>query len=428
MSRYKDFAELSSDFSWETNEKGLFIFISGKNLLGYKKNDLLGKKAADFMCFNPESPKNIPFSTEEILYDLEFFFRRADGSVATLITSAIPLRDRNSAWQGARGICHDVTSDRQRDAELAAAQNRERILSYVTRAIREPTNAIDSLNSVLGAITITLAVEGCEITQIEDRRGPQKIAAIGPLPFSISERLSEGIDNRLIFDQSGHRFAAQTTRYHGKINGIITFWGKGESSDWNDDDLFLFEQVADLVGIELEHLTSQKDLERLSTKDSLTGLLNRRTFEIMLEEKVFNSEKKHTRPGTLAFIDLDNFKLINDAMGHQSGDRALTTMGKMLQSLASTNDLIARYGGDEFAIWFHQLNKAEATEKLSSLLRNKKFIDKYSIDNQRPFGISVGIVGFEKTIDTTPSFLIGRADSAMYEAKRKKKSTQKLIH
>ena len=422
MSRYKDFAELSSDFSWETNEEGLFVFISGKNLLGYKKNNLLGKKAADFVCPSPDPPMSMPFSTEETLYDLEFFFRRADGSAATLITSAIPLCDKNRVWRGARGICHDVTSDRQRELELAAAQNRERILSYATRAIREPTNAIDSLNSVLEAITTTLAVEGCEITQIENTGKPQKIAATGPLPFSISKRLSGGIDNRMIFDQNGHRFAAQTTKYHRKINGIITFWGKGESSDWNDDDLFLFEQVADLVGIELEHLTSQKDLERLSTKDSLTGLLNRRTFEIMLEKKVFNRGTKHTKPGALAFIDLDNFKLINDAMGHQSGDCALVRMGKMLQNLASQNDLIARYGGDEFAIWFHQLTKEEATKRLSSLLENKQFIDKYSIDNQRPFGISVGIVRFETTIDTTPSRLIGRADSAMYEVKREKKS------
>ena len=81
---------------------------------------------------------------------------------------------------------------------------------------------------------------------------------------------------RLIFDHEIFAFA-QVTKYQREQMGLST-WGMGASSNWNDDDLFLFEQCADLIGIELEHIANRELLEVLSTTDQLTGLLNRGTL------------------------------------------------------------------------------------------------------------------------------------------------------
>ena len=145
------------------------------------------------------------------------------------------------------------------------------------------------------------------------------MSTFGAMPVPISKKIDVGINNRLIFDHRNLRCIAQVTKYQREANGLLVFWGNGASSNWNDDDLFLFEQCADLIGIELEHIANRELLEVLSTTDQLTGLLNRGTFEKYLTEKIFAQVTTQAPTGVLVFIDFDNFKLINDSARAQSG-------------------------------------------------------------------------------------------------------------
>ena len=423
---FKNLIDTSNNFLWETNEKGHFSFISEPNRFGYESNELLGKSPREIMNLEASNDAQLPFITKTVLNNVEINLIKADGTVGVLLTSAIPFWTKNNQWNGARGIGRDVTSDRQRDAELSTAQNKERILQYIMGKIREPDEQHSPLESATQAITKTLATDGCQIFKFDQHGNHQSIAVDGHLPFSITKQLKQGIfkDAPLISDNPPYRFAAYVTKYHNKANGILILWGEGESKKWGGEDLSLFQQASHLIGIELQHLYTQERLENLSTEDPLTGLLNRRTFTEILERKIKLQTENQDFHGILAYIDLDNFKLINDQMGHQTGDEVLIIISNQLKDLVNTNDLVARLGGDEFAIWFDRISAGDVEKVLSPINQNQSLFSKFSPDPSRPFSLSIGKAEVKGSANETLSQIIAKADAAMYVHKRSKKQKQ----
>ena len=125
---------------------------------------------------------------------------------------------------------------------------------------------------------------------------------------------------------------------------------RGQSErDWNDDEQAMLDAVAGHLAIAMRQITDHKELERLSTTDTLTGLMNRRAFQSDLETAIVRAERNEA-PGVLLFIDLDNFKQINDSNGHEVGDNVLRDVSEMIRSRSRKYDLVARLGGDEFVV------------------------------------------------------------------------------
>ena len=423
LDRAENLVMKSNNFLWETNNTGIFSFISGASNFGYQPNMILGTRSHEILVSDQNNGLNSPFTTRTEISNVEVNIMKADGTTGILLTSAFPLFGKNGYWIGARGIGRDVTNDRQRDAELSKAQNKERILQYINNQIREPDDQLSSLESAVQAITKTLAADGCQIFKFENDGDKPQIIMDGDLPFSIEDALKDGInkDTPLVFDKLDNRFAAYVTKYKNRTNGILIFWGIGESKQWDGEDFSLFEQATHLVGVELQHLHIQKSLERLSTTDPLTGLLNRRTFSETLEKKLAHQPKTQITIGSLAYIDLDNFKLINDRLGHQTGDEVLTELSKKLTHLAQENDLVARLGGDEFAIWFDEKGNRDAKSILSSFIEDEHFFSKFTSDRSRPFGASIGIIEVDGYESKDLAQIMAEADQAMYKNKSVKK-------
>ena len=423
LDRVENLFMTSNNFLWETDNTGIFSFISGASNFGYQPNMILGTYSHEILVPDQNNGRSSPFTTRTEISSVEVNIIKADGTTGILLTSALPLFGKNGCWIGARGIGRDVTNDRQRDAELSKAQNKERILQYINNQIREPDDQLSSLESAVQAITKTLAADGCQIFKFENDGDKPQIMMGGNLPFSIEEALKDGInkDTPLVFDKLDNRFAAYVTKYKNRTNGILIFWGIGESKQWDGEDFSLFEQATHLVGVELQHLDIQKSLERLSTTDPLTGLLNRRTFSETLEKKLVHQPKTHNTIGSLAYIDLDNFKLINDRLGHQAGDEVLTELSKKLARLAHGDDLVARLGGDEFAIWFDAKGIRDAKSILSSFIEDEPFFSKFTSDHSRPFGASIGIIEIDGYENKDLAQIMAEADRAMYKNKSVKK-------
>ncbi|MDP1636367.1 MAG: GGDEF domain-containing protein, partial [Gallionellaceae bacterium] len=164
---------------------------------------------------------------------------------------------------------------------------------------------------------------------------------------------------------------------------------------------------------ELEHELEQ--ISELVREDQLTGALNRRGLDETLERELKRSDRSRF-PVSIALLDIDNFKRLNDTLGHQAGDLALKHLTKVIKETLRPADTVGRYGGEEFLIVLPDTDLDAAVEVIRRLQRDltKKF---FLHNNERilvTFSAGVALRGAEEDADD----LIGRADKAMYTAKQ----------
>ena len=156
-------------------------------------------------------------------------------------------------------------------------------------------------------------------------------------------------------------------------------------------------------------------LLRMSLTDELTGLHNRRAFQALAEQQV-KLAARHGMHLTLFFADINGFKLINDSLGHGEGDRALIETARMLQDCFRASDIIARWGGDEFAVLAVGCS-AEGAEGLLGRLMEGVRRDNDSRDRAYELSIAIGIAMYDPAAPSSFEVLLRRADEAMYQQK-----------
>jgi diguanylate cyclase (GGDEF)-like protein len=159
---------------------------------------------------------------------------------------------------------------------------------------------------------------------------------------------------------------------------------------------------------------TQEELVRLATTDSLTGLLNRKTALARFDEEVSRHERSGS-PLSCLLIDLDNFKEVNDTLGHQAGDRVIETVSRLMAGQVRRHDIVCRYGGEEFLVLLPDtclFAAMAAAEKLREAVEQESL----EVNGKRlVMTISCGAAELEKGEKTDS--LIGRADTALYRAK-----------
>ncbi|MFY9329862.1 MAG: GGDEF domain-containing protein [Georgfuchsia sp.] len=173
---------------------------------------------------------------------------------------------------------------------------------------------------------------------------------------------------------------------------------------------------AEEADLRIRHLEAELvHASELVREDQLTGVLNRRGLDDAFERELSRSDRNQS-PLCIALLDLDNFKRINDAHGHQAGDRALVHMVGMVKATVRPHDIIARYGGEEFLILLPDTQIEEAENVIKRLQRSltKHF---FLNNNERLLITFSAGVALQRSGETRDS-LVGRADDALYEAKR----------
>ena len=161
-----------------------------------------------------------------------------------------------------------------------------------------------------------------------------------------------------------------------------------------------------------ERVATEERLRHIADHDGLTGLYNRRRFEQELDRHIVHG-RRYGMDGALLVIDLDRFKQVNDGHGHRAGDRALAAVAGVLRARLRESDILARFGGDEFAVLMPHGGAAEAAE-LANLLVNA--VHHEVSTPAGPLEASVGYALFEDAT-TSSDEVLSRADDAMYADK-----------
>jgi diguanylate cyclase (GGDEF)-like protein len=158
-------------------------------------------------------------------------------------------------------------------------------------------------------------------------------------------------------------------------------------------------------------------VEALAIMDSLTGLYNRRRFEVVLESE-FKRAARYQSPLSCLMIDIDHFKKVNDSCGHQGGDTALREMAQLIQAAIREVDTPARWGGEEFIVLSPNTPKDKANLAATRIV-NAIAKHTFSGVNGGKITVSIGVAGIPDPSIDDKDKLVHAADLAMYEAKRK---------
>ena len=335
-------------------------------------------------------------------FDVEYRITHADGSIRWVQESGVPLFNENGELEALEGFIQDVTLRKQSEQLAEAAEERYRsIFENAIEGIYQtsPSGQYANINPALARIY------GYDSTT-ELMRG------IGDIQKQLYVHSGKRTEYIALMKTHGqvHNFEAQVYRKNGDIIWITE--NAHEVRDALGKLLFYEGTVEDIT----ERKNYEREIEYQLTHDSLTGLPNRTMLADRLQQCMSFADRYDTKLA-VAFVDLDQFKLINDSMGHHVGDELLVTMAGRLSKCVRESDTVVRLGGDEFVLLLTSLQKVE--DIAQSMQRILAAVANPCVIEGRDFIVSCSIgIGIYPDDGADPNTLLKYADSAMYKAKQ----------
>ncbi len=377
------------------------------NLLGYASAEELYQVPAGALYWYPSDRDTLVRRVESAgeLRNEECVLRRKDGSMLVVVDNCRVVRDKRGRVSGYEGTLTDITE--RKKAETAVFQAKERA-QVTLQSIGDAVITTDSEGRIDYMNPVAESLIGWESREAQG----QKIGDVLTVINDLTREAAESPVMRCLRE--------------GQVLGLsqhtVMVGRRGQEIAIQDSAAPIRDRAGNLIGAVMvfHDVSKERRLHRAlhyqASHDALTGLINRREFENRLNAAVEDAKQDKDARHALLYLDLDQFKLVNDTCGHPAGDQLLRQITGMLQSRIRSGDMLARLGGDEFGILLHDCVLDQAlriADTLRQAIRDYRFIWQ---DGVLAVGVSIGIVEITKETSTVAT-LMSAADVACYTAK-----------
>ena len=387
----------------DADNRYVYASSSHKDILGYDPQELTGTDLYSYSHPDDLKPPPAPAagaarSGQARLSTIRF--RHKNGHWVWLGASTRAIRDpETGARLGIVSVARDITAQLAAERELLRSEERFRSLTSMSSDWFWETDA---------QIRFTFFSEG-----LRTRLGVEPEQLLGTTFASNVQNPQDPIFLALLDCVAARRpfhdmMYAVTSQMHP---GVVRFLRVSGEPVFDDGHFCGYRGVTHDVTREVR---ATRALERLATRDALTELPNRAQLDSRLEQRLM--QRRGGSPQAVFFIDLDSFKEVNDSLGHAAGDLLLKEIAARLTRCVSTDDMVARQGGDEFVVVAECLHGSQSAAEIATVLctaiEAPMLIEGYEVKT----GSSIGISLFPQDGETS-GVLLQNADNALYRAK-----------
>ena len=394
--RWRAMIALGADLAFETDEEGSFVVLAPETVLGWPAERLIGTAAQALLVGAGEPDAGSlfnPFRATEALRRRRVWLRGAGGSPACFLLSVAPLPHRPGA---VRGLGIDITEQDRHDQRLAASLLRREMTRLIARRMRRAALPFAGLAVALDELIRAVDPQAPGVSGggsvgallvLHDPEEPLRVAARAGVPWPAA---IETLNDALLADcqeppgwlceRTGRRslcgqsVLSCSTTNHFTDRAILVLWraeeafAKPADAGWSEDEAALAAALLPAMQPILEHEQIQRETARLSRTDILTGLPNRQGFVAALSRRIERLDRE-ALPAALMVVGLDGLGPVNAVAGLDTGDSVLRDVTDALRDLVRPTDLIARLGGDLFALWLDGADQFTAAERADQLRR-----------------------------------------------------------
>ncbi len=435
--RWREFVLLTADFVFETDMAGRFTFIGPDPVLGWPAPALLGRSGSEILA-EPAAQNNV-FLPAAIRQRRQVWLRRQDGSLACLRATTTPMTDVEGRIVGQRGSGIEITEEEDRRGEIITALRRNEVIDHILWHIRQEMLATNMARAGLGALCSALGAEGGAVIDLHrDATIEWRADPVRHQTTDVPEEFVEVALEHLcrphqagpmpVAGPLGERLLVSSCAARLGGAAAVVLWRGITGRDWEPEDRAVMAAAVGILRLVLEQESIQQDMARQARTDPLTGLFNRRAFVEEVERRIGRLDRERL-PGTIIFVDVDNFKSVNDRLGHEAGDQALVITATLLRATVRPTDLVARFGGDEFALWLDGADEFSASERAEALCaRGPDELAHLAAGEAAPISLSIGIATRWPNEGLDLDHLMRRADQAMYNVKRTGRGRWRVAH